>query len=74
MIENDQTKISNTHYAISSAKAKTLSQQQFFFHSLALMTTGVGAVADVVGVNEGWTLLAALKGVRGGDELEKLFP
>lgn len=38
------------------------------------MTTGVGAVADVVGVNEGWTLLAALKGVRGGDELEKLFP
>ena len=38
------------------------------------MTTGVGAVADVVGVNEGWALLAVLKGVRGGEELEKLFP
>lgn len=38
------------------------------------MTTGVGTVADVVGVNEGWALLAVLKGVRGGDELEKLFP
>lgn len=41
---------------------------------LALMTTGAGAVADVVGVNEGWALLAVLKGVRGGEELEKLFP
>lgn len=38
------------------------------------MTTGVGAVDDVVGENEGWALLAVLKGVRGGDELEKLFP
>lgn len=38
------------------------------------MTTGAGAVADVVGVNEGWALLAVLKGVRGGEELEKLFP
>lgn len=67
-------KIVNTHLAITSAKAETLSQQQFFFHSLALMTTGAGAVADVVGVNEGWALLAVLKGVRGGEELEKLFP